>query len=174
MNFASKSLPNLLALGAIVLLGSIWNPALARDEVCVYDERNWRGDRFCTSESIRYLDDEGWNDDIASIEVERGLEVILYEDFDFQGPSLRVYHDEDHIGHGLDHKVSSLKIVRSGDDDHHRSRGDDSHSRYSSSDGWELQQFCNCKTHKRCYVKHSGSGREVGECLFDCPHGCKE
>ena len=162
-----------IMLGLALILASFWGSASARDEVCVYDERDWKGDRFCTSESIGNLADEDWNDDIASLEVDEGLEVILYENANFRGRSVRVMEDVDHIRHGLDHEVSSMKIIRHGEEDHHGSRGDKPHNNYPASDGWQLQQFCNCQTQKRCYVKKTHSGHEVGECLFDCPSGCK-
>ncbi len=162
-----------ILLSLVLVLISLSSLALARDEVCFYDQRDWKGDRFCTTESIRNLADEDWNDDIASIEVDEGIEVILYEDSNFRGQSLRVLEDADHIRHGLDHEVSSLEIIRPGHDNHHQSRGDEPHARYAASDGWKLQQFCNCKTNKRCYVRQAGGKREVGECLFDCPQGCK-
>ena len=63
-------------LSVLLILGLYSGLASARDEVCFYDQRDWKGDRFCTSESIRNLADEDWNDDIASIEVDEGIEVI--------------------------------------------------------------------------------------------------
>jgi len=141
----STSLKWVSILSVLLILGLYSGLASARDEVCVYDQRDWKGDRFCTSESIRNLADEDWNDDIASIEVDEGIEVILYEDSNFRGQSLRVMEDADHIRH----------------------------ARYAASDGWKLQQYCNCKTNKRCYIRQANGKREVGECLFDCPQGCK-
>ena len=161
-------------LSVVLVLGLSCGLASARDEVCVYDQRDWKGDRFCTTESIRNLADEGWNDDIASIEVDQGTEVILYEDSNFRGRSVRVMEDADHIRHGLDHEVSSIEILRPGHDNHHQSRGNQEHVKYPASKGWKLQQYCNCRTNKRCYVRNSDGKREVGECLFDCPKGCKE
>ena len=161
----------ILSVGLIFVFFS--SLASARDEVCVYDEEEYRGDRFCTSDSIRNLKDENWNDDIASIEVERGMEVILYEDSNFRGRSLRVMEDHDYIGHGLDHAVSSIEIIQPGHENHHQSRGDKPHVNYPSNDGWKLQAYCNCKTKKRCYVRQANGKREVGECLYDCPKGCK-
>ncbi len=160
-------------LSLVLVFGLSCGLASARDEVCVYDQEDYRGDRFCTSDSIRNLKDENWNDDIASIEVERGMEVILYEDSNFRGRSLRVMEDHEYIGHGLDHAVSSIEIIRPGHENHHQSRGDKPHVNYPSNDGWKLQQYCNCKTKKRCYVRQAGGKREVGECLYDCPQGCK-
>ena len=159
-------------LSVILLLGLSCGMASARDEVCVYDQKDWEGDRFCTSDSIRNLKDEGWNDDIASIEVDQGTEVILYEDSNFRGRSVRVMEDADHIRHGLDHEVSSLEIIRPGHENHHQSRGDKPHVKYPASEGWQLQPHCNCGTKKRCYLRQTSSGREVGECLYDCPQGC--
>ena len=173
MNTFTIPVIKVTVLSLVFVLGLYSGPASARDEVCVYDQRDWQGDRFCTSESIRNLSDENWNDDIASIEVDQGLEVILYEDSNFRGRSVRVMEDADHIRHGLDHEVSSLEIIRPGHENHHQTRGDKTHVRYPASEGWKLQEYCNCRTNKRCYVKHSGSKREVGECLFDCPKGCK-
>ena len=85
----SNKLPLIASmLSVAMVLGMFGSPASARDEVCVYDERDWRGDRFCTAHSIRNLADEDWNDDIASIEVDEGLEVILYEHADYRGRSV--------------------------------------------------------------------------------------
>ena len=174
MNTSINTPLKVTMLGMALILGLYWSPAQARDEVCVYDDRDFNGDRFCTGDSIRNLADEGWNDDIASIEVDRDVEVVLYEHADYQGRSVRVLDDADHIRNGLDHEVSSLKIIRpGGEDHHHRSTNHESHPQYPASQGWQLQQFCNCRTHKRCYVKKTGSGHEVGECLFNCPQGCK-
>lgn len=78
-------------LSVLLILGLYSGLASARDEVYVYDQRDWKGDRFCTSESIRNLADEDWNDDIASIEVDEGIEVILYEDSNFRGQSFTRY-----------------------------------------------------------------------------------
>ena len=99
-------------LSLVLVFGLSCGLASAREEVCVYDQEDYRGDRFCTSDSIRNLKDENWNDDIASIEVDRDMEVILYEDSNFRGRSLRVMEDHDYIGHGLDHAVSSIEIIR--------------------------------------------------------------
>ena len=77
MNIFINPLIKVIMLSAIFVLGSLCSQAFARDEVCVYDQRDWQGDRFCTSESIRNLSDEDWNDDIASIEVDQGVEVIF-------------------------------------------------------------------------------------------------
>ena len=173
MNTSIKRPLILAMLGVALILGFYGHPTFARDEVCVYDERDWKGGRFCTTHSIRNLADEDWNDDIASIEVDPGLEVILYEHADYRGRSVRVLEDADHIRHGLDHDVSSMEIIRPGEDNHHQSRGNKPHAHHPANDGWQLQQFCNCKTHKRCYVRSTGGGHEVGECLFDCPQGCK-
>ena len=78
-------------LSLVLVFGLTCGLASARDEVCVYDQEDYRGDRLCTSDSIRNLKDKNWNDDIASIEVERDMEVILYEDSNFRGRSLRVW-----------------------------------------------------------------------------------
>ncbi len=160
-------------LSLVLIFGLSCGLASARDEVCFYDQEDYRGDRFCTSDSIRNLKDENWNDAIASIEVERDMEVILYEDSNFRGRSLRVMEDHEYLGHGLDHAVSSIEIIRPGHENHHQSRGDKPHVNYPASQGWQLQQYCNCKTKKRCYVRQANGKREVGECLFDCPQGCK-
>ncbi|MGI9535599.1 MAG: peptidase inhibitor family I36 protein [Desulfocapsaceae bacterium] len=173
MNTSTNPLIKGAMLSVLLIFGSFCSLASASDEVCVYDQTDWQGDRFCTEDSIRNLKDEGWNDDIASIEVDQGIEVILYEDSNFRGRSVRVMEDADHIRHGLDHAVSSLEIIRPGHENHHQSRGDKAHVSYPASQGWKLQQYCNCKTKKRCYVRQANGKREVGECLFDCPKGCK-
>ncbi len=43
---------------------------------------------------------------------------------------------------------------------------------YYSGDGWKLQTYCNCRTGKRCYVRHDRQ-RQVGQCFYSCPYGCK-
>ena len=173
MNTSGNPLIRRAMLSVVLVLGLNSGPASARDEVCVYDHRGWKGDGFCTADSVGNLADEDWNDDIASIEVDEGMEGILYENANYQGRSVRVMEDADHIRHGLDHNVSSLEIVRPGEENHHQSRGDEPHTNYPASEGWQLQQFCNCQTQKRCYVKKTSGGHDVGECLFDCPQGCK-
>lgn len=173
MKRSINSLIGVKILSVILLLGLSCSLAAARDSVCVYNQRDWQGDRFCTDDSIRNLADKGWNDEIASIEVDQGIEVILYEDSNFRGQSLRVMEDADHIRHGLDHEVSSIEIIRPGNENHHQSRGDAPNPRYAADQGWKLQPYCNCKTNKRCYVREAGGKREVGECLYDCPQGCK-
>lgn len=165
MNTLNNSLTKVIILCLVLVFGLYCGSASARDGVCVFDKEDWKGDRFCTEDSIRNLADEDWNDKIASIEVDQGIEVILYEDSNFRGSSVRVVEDADRIRHGLDHEVSSLEIIRPGDENPHVS--------YPASQGWQLQQYCNCRTKKRCYVRQTSGGREVGECLFDCPQGCK-
>ena len=69
----------------------------------------------------------------------------------------------------MDHNVSSIKIV-SADGGGNDGNGDNALSnKYPASQGWQLQQYCSCKSGKRCYVR----GHEVGECVFECPSGCK-
>jgi len=47
----------------VLVLGLYCGLASARDDVCVYDQKDWKGDRFCTEDSIRNLADEDWNDE---------------------------------------------------------------------------------------------------------------
>ena len=43
---------------------------------------------------------------------------------------------------------------------------------YYWGDGWTLQPYCNCRTGKRCDVRQ-GRKRQVGQCFYTCPNGCK-
>jgi hypothetical protein len=175
--------------------------AFARDEVCFYDEPDYDGEHFCTSHSIRNLANDDWNDDISSMELYGDIEVVLFEHADYRGRSHHYTRDTGRIRGRLDNEASSLKIIGYGGYRWEKENIDRSQGRYDweensydtgrsrseyykhsgessnnhkvlnkeSNDGWQLQQFCNCRTGKRCYVK----GHSVGQCVFQCPSGCK-
>ncbi len=159
-----------LMLSAALIAGLYSNSASAQNEVCVYDKKDYKGDEFCTARSIPNLADEDWNDDIASVEIRGNVEVILYENADYKGKSTRLSGDTSRLRGSMENNVSSIKIVSAGGDGGDAADGGDAlSSMYPASQGWQLQQFCSCKTGKRCYVR----GTEVGQCVLACPSGCK-
>jgi len=156
-------------LSAALITGLYSNSASARDEVCVYEKKDYEGDEFCTAHSISNLAEVDWNDDISSIELRGDIEVILYKNADYRGKSTRLSGDTSHLRNGMDNKASSLKIVSADGGGNDGSAGNSLSNKYPANQGWRLQQYCSCNSGKRCYVR----GQEVGECVFECPSGCK-
>ena len=153
-----------------LFVGLFSSSAVARDEVCVYEDKDYKGDELCLSRSITNLADEGWNDAISSIEIHGNKEVILYEHADYKGKSLHLSGSTSNLRRGMDDNVSSIEIVGSNSSTQEvKDGGDTLSSKYPASQGWRLQQYCNCATGKRCYVR----GGEVGACIKECPSGCK-
>ena len=56
-------------LGMVLIFGTLIPDARARDEVCVYDTQDYKGEEFCTSRDISNLGDYGWNDKNSSVSV---------------------------------------------------------------------------------------------------------
>lgn len=151
--------------------------ANARDEVCVYDKKDYNGEEFCTTRSIPNLDDYGWNDSISSLSVNGNATVILYRNANFKGNSIQYSGDTSRLRGRMDNEVSSLRIVVGGvventGSSNSNSSGNQS-SQYPASEGWQLQTYCNCASGKRCYVRRRSGQTEVGACTFECPSGCK-
>jgi len=64
------------------------------DSVILYSKANYHGDRFkLYNDWSANRDHNSWNDEIASIEVPRGLELWLYEDKNFRGECLIISRD---------------------------------------------------------------------------------
>ena len=152
------------------------NNANARDEVCVYEKKDYDGEEFCTTRSVANLDDYGWNDSISSVSVNGNAEVILYKNANFRGKSVQYSGDTSRLRGGMDNETSSLRIVVGGVVENTGSSsngGSNQSSQYPASEGWQLQTYCNCASGKRCYVRRHSGQTEVGACTFECPSGCK-
>jgi hypothetical protein len=158
-------------LGMVLIFGTLIHDATARDEVCVYDKKDYEGEEFCTSRDIPNLGDYGWNDKISSVSVSGDADLILYEHSDYKGESIEYSGDVSRIRGGLDNEASSLRVVTGGGGT--SGTAVDQNSPYPQSEGWQLQPYCSCASAKRCYVRKRNGQREVGQCVFECPNGCK-
>ena len=157
-------------LGIVLIFGTLIHDARARDEVCVYDKKDYKGEEFCTSRDIPNLDDYGWNNKISSVSVSGDADLILYKYSDYKGEYIEYSGDVSRIRGGLDNEASSLRIMTGG---MAASGAADQNSLYLESEGWQLQPYCSCASGKRCYVRKRNGQREVGQCVFECPNGCK-
>ena len=86
----------------VLIFGTLIPDARARDEVCVYDKKDYKGEEFCTSRDIPNLGDYGWNDKISSISVNGDADLILYVNSDYKGKSIEYSGDVSRIRGGLD------------------------------------------------------------------------
>ena len=173
-------LPGLRSILCLSILLSVYSQNTnARDEVCVYEEKNYNGEEFCTTRSIANLEDYGWNDSISSLSVGGNANVILYKNANFRGKSIQYSGDTSRLRGGMDNEVSSLKVVVGGVEENTGTSSGSSNnqsnpgSQYPASEGWKLQVYCNCASGKRCYVRRRSGQTEVGACIFECPSGCK-
>lgn len=83
----------------------------------LYEDANFQGEYFTLydGQEIRNLKDEGWNDKVSSIMVERGYKVILWKDSDFRGESITIdlHQPSMHSFPGRwNDQASSLRVVR--------------------------------------------------------------
>ena len=82
--------------------------------VCFFQDKNMRGDYFCVpaGESLPTLP-PGMNDKISSFRVIGGVDVLLFRDNKFKGPSGRYFADvRDLRREGWNDEVSSLHVTR--------------------------------------------------------------
>lgn len=106
-----------------------------RDGVCFYENADYGGDYFCvkSGESLRFVPD-GMNDRISSIRVFGRVEITVFKDAQYKGPSTRFYDDVRNLRYeGWNDRISSLR-VRKGSYGDHRSPSD---NRGGSSGRWQ-------------------------------------
>lgn len=83
----------------------------------LYEDVNFQGEYLTLydGQEIRNLRDEGWNDKLSSVMVERGYQIILWKDSDFQGESITIDLHQPSMrsfpGRWND-QASSLRVVR--------------------------------------------------------------
>src|SRR3954449_4710055 len=85
---------------------------LPRQGACFYKDPNFRGEYFCTGagENIAAVP-EDMNDEISSMRVFGGAEVMLFKDVRFQGRSSRFETDIRNLKEvGWDDLISSIRI----------------------------------------------------------------
>ena len=161
------------ALGTVLVFGSI-TYAAARDEVCVYTEKDYEGEEYCTSKSVPNLDDYDLNDKISSLSVRGNATAVLYKNADYRGKSIEYTGDVSRIGGGMDDQASSLEVYAGGAAPSSSDGADAADGgQYPASQGWQLQTYCSCSSGKRCYVRKRNGQTEVGACVSECPSGCK-
>ena len=136
-----------------------------------------RADLDLGNATLNHVDVELYGEGTARLYVEGKRRDREDFDTDDRGDPMRLRNDGDSAGSwelilrgemDIDAIVVDLTASASAG-----SAAGDGNKSYSPDDGWELQRYCNCRTNKRCYVRHHDGDREVGKCLFDCPHGCK-
>ena len=89
-----------------------------RDGACFFKEAGYRGEKFCVGRGERIEQvPPGFSDRISSIRMFGRVGVILYQDSNFRGPSLRLQDDVSNLqsyqvspGHSWNDRVSSIKV----------------------------------------------------------------
>ncbi len=77
--------------------------------VCVYNEENFRGRSQCWASGADLSDLGSWDDDIASVRVFGGGEMIAYRDKRFHGDRIVIDRDTPNL-HGWKHEASSVEV----------------------------------------------------------------
>jgi hypothetical protein len=100
--------------------GSGWNggerppswgqPQMPREGACFFTDADFRGQAFCVPRGGSYASlPNGFNDRISSIRVQRA-NVMIFQDGDFAGESLRVNSDVGNLGGRWNDRISSIRV----------------------------------------------------------------
>lgn len=81
---------------------------IEQDKVCYYSKKNFRGERFCSNNSFRYLG-WYWNNRISSVSIPAGHEVTLFSFWEFYGKSITLRNSAPHLGK-FNNVTSSIKV----------------------------------------------------------------
>ena len=87
--------------------------AMPRAGVCFFEDTNFEGDYFCVrpGETLAQMP-PGMNDQISSIRVIGNVEVTVYRDVRFDGPSTRVFTDVSDLRRdNWNDEISSLRVT---------------------------------------------------------------
>lgn len=106
----------------------VWGrPHRPHDGACFYKDRNFRGDFFCMRPGERFTSlPPGFNDSISSIRVFGNVAVRVFNDFNFQGPSMLVREDvpmlrdfrmQDNVFKNWGDRISSIVVFGRDHDD---------------------------------------------------------
>jgi len=89
-----------------------------RDGACFFKDADFRGDKFCVQRGDR-MDrmPPGFNDSISSVRLYGRVWVMVYQNSNFDGPSLRLQQDCSNLqsyqirpGHSWNDRVSSIEV----------------------------------------------------------------
>jgi hypothetical protein len=88
---------------------------MPREGACFYEHADFRGDYFCVRDSDRVTSiPRGMGDEISSVRVLGGSEVVVFRDPNLRGRSARFVRDVANLkSAGWNDEISSLDIVRS-------------------------------------------------------------
>ncbi len=89
-----------------------WAPgnAIPREGACFYSEANFRGQSFCVDRGVSYPRlPPGFNDRVSSVRV-RGSVVVIFEDRDFDGRSIRITRDVRNLKGQFNDRLSSVRV----------------------------------------------------------------
>jgi hypothetical protein len=86
--------------------------------VCFYKEADFRGDRFCLQDGDRMERvPEGFNDRISSVRIYGQVEIMVYQDANFGGQSLRLRESAANLqgyqvrpGHSWNDRITSIEV----------------------------------------------------------------
>ncbi|WP_421759270.1 SH3 domain-containing protein [Devosia sp.] len=79
------------------------------DQVCFYEDNNFRGDSFCARPGERLSSIGNWNDEISSIRVRGNAEALVCQDNNFRGRCVVVTRDIRSLGSAND-QISSIRV----------------------------------------------------------------
>ncbi len=89
-----------------------WAPGngMPREGACFYSEANFRGQSFCVERGVSYPRlPAGFNDRVSSVRV-RGSVVMIFEDRDFDGQSMRITRDIRNLKGQFNDRLSSVRV----------------------------------------------------------------
>lgn len=79
------------------------------DQVCFYEDANFRGDSFCARPGERLSRLGNWNDEISSIRVRGDAEALVCQNTNFGGRCVVVSRDIRNLGAAND-QISSIRV----------------------------------------------------------------
>jgi uncharacterized protein YraI len=79
------------------------------DQVCFYEDNNFRGDSFCARPGERLSSLGNWNDEISSIRVRGNAEALVCQDNNFRGRCVVVTRNISSLGAAND-QISSIRV----------------------------------------------------------------
>ncbi len=86
-----------------------FGPRPGRDEVCFYENTNFRGDSFCARPGDNLARLGRWNDEISSIRVRGFAEALVCEDSNFRGRCIIISRDVSNL-RGANDEISSIRV----------------------------------------------------------------
>lgn len=89
-----------------------WQPGggMPREGACFYSDADFRGRSFCVERGVSYAQlPPGFNDRVSSVRV-RGAVVMMFENRDFDGRSMRVTRDIRNLKGEFNDRLSSVRV----------------------------------------------------------------